>query len=67
MLLKFFKNWSDGFGGIPIFHFFEIFLKISVFWDHLENPSRYVSVPGDKKVFTHDNKTFDVVFFDPPF
>ena len=24
MLLKFFQNWSVGFGVIPIFHFFEI-------------------------------------------
>ena len=65
MLLKLFQNWSGVFGVIPIFHFFEI-LKISVFWDYLENPLRYVGVPGDKKVSTYDKKTFNEVIFDPP-
>ena len=66
MLLKFFRNWSGNFKVIPIFTFLK-FWKISVFWDYLENPLRYVGVPGDKQVSTHDMKTFDVVFFDPPF
>ena len=48
-------HWSGGFGVIPIFHFFEILKNFSFLG------------PGDKKVSTHDNKTFDVVFFDPPF
>ena len=59
MLLKFFQNWSVGFGVISIFHFFEILKNFSFLG--------YVGVPGDKKVSTHDKKTFDVVFFDPPF
>ena len=54
------------FNDIPIFQVFEI-LKNFSFWDDLENPLRYVSLPGDKKVSTHDKKTFDVVFFDPSF
>ena len=62
MLLKLFHNWSGGFGVIPIFHFFEI-LKNFSFWDYLENPLRYVGVPGDKKVSTQDKKTFDIVFY----
>ena len=57
MPLKFFKNWSKGFEVIPIFQFF---------WDYLENSPRNVSVPGDKKISTHDKKTFDEIFFDHP-
>ena len=38
-------------------------LVASFFWDYLENPLRYVSVPGGKKVSTHGKKTFDEVFF----
>ena len=56
-------------GGLKlslIFTFLK-FSKISVFWDYLANPLRYVSVSGDKKVSTHDKKTFDVVFFNPRF
>ena len=66
MLLKLFQNWSGGFGVIPIFHFFEI-LKNFSFLGLSREPFGYVGVPGDKKVFTHDKKTFDVVYFDPPF
>ena len=51
MLLKFSRNFE----------------KFQFFWDYLENPLRYVSVPGDKKVTTHDKKTFDEVIFDLPF
>ena len=57
MLLKFFNNWSGGFGVISIFHFL----------DYLEDPLRYVSVPENKKVFTHVKKTFDKGFPPPPF
>ena len=64
--IKIVSEFLGGFGVIPIFHFFEI-LKISVFCDYLESPLRYVGVPGDKKVSTHVKKTFEVVFFDPPF
>ena len=53
MPLKFFQNWSKGFEVIPISQFFMII-------------SRNVSVPGDKKISTHDNKTFDEIFIDHP-
>ena len=66
MLLKFFRIGRRVLELSPFFTFLK-FCKISVFWDYLENPLRYVGVPGDKKVSTHDKKTFDVVFFDPPF
>ena len=65
MLLKFFQNWLGGVLEFSVFFTFLKFRKISVFWDYLENPSRYVSVPRDKKVSSHDKKTFDVVFFTP--
>ena len=51
-----------GGGGLKLSPFFT-FLK---FWDYLENPTRYVNVPGSKKVFTHGKKTFDEMIFDPP-
>ena len=64
MLLKFFQNWSGVLELSPFFTFLK-FLKIFVFWDYLENPLRYVGVPGDKKVSTHEKKIFNEVFFDP--
>ena len=62
MLLKFFQNWSEGFGVIPIFHFFEVLRNFS-FLGLSREPFGYVGVPGDKKVFTHDKKTFEEVIF----
>ena len=57
MLLKLFQNWSGGFGVVPIFHFFEILKNFSIFGLSRE--------PDDKKVSTHDKKTFDEVFLTP--
>ena len=57
---KYFSIW--GIDAIKIFS--EL---VEGFQSYPENPLRYVSVSGDKKVSTHDKKTFDVFFLTIPF
>ena len=64
---KIFSELVRGFYSYPHFSLFWNFEKFQFFWDYLENPLRYVSVPRDKKVCTHDMNTFNVVFWPPVF
>ena len=68
MLLKLFQNWSGGVIVIPICHFFEILKNFSFLGlsrEPFEIPYHTLVYTGQKSS-THDKKTFDVVFFDPP-
>ena len=66
MLLKLFQNWSGVLELSPFFTFFEI-LKNFSFLGLSREPFQIRWCTRDKKVSTHGKKTFDVVFFDPPF
>ena len=50
----------------PFFNFLK-FWKISVFWDYLENPLRYVSVPKDKKFLLMTGKLLIQFFLTPDY